>query len=277
MSNLVTPSTLRGSGDISALSRVGTTRPEFGGWRAGMNCHPGVLVTGSAQRIGRAVAVELGRLGWHVAVHYRSSRSQAEDTCQEIQRHGGVAEAVSGDLVENGVGKLHAFAVEAVGPLGLLINNASIYEGDDAADLTAESWSRHQTVNALAPVLLGQAFVAGLPAGKRGNIINIIDSRVLTNRPRYLSYSVSKSTLWTATRLLARELAPNVRVNAIGPGPTLPEAGQSEEDFVDRCRQLPLEHGACPGDLANAIRFILETPSLTGQLLALDGGDHLID
>ncbi len=100
MSNLVTPSTLRGSGDISALSRVGTTRPEFGGWRAGMNCHPGVLVTGSAQRIGRAVAVELGRLGWHVAVHYRSSRSQAEDTCQEIQRHGGVAEAVSGDLVE---------------------------------------------------------------------------------------------------------------------------------------------------------------------------------
>ena len=263
----------------SSLSVSGTETGarEIGRWTPALGCPRGALVTGATRRIGRAVAVELGRLGWHVVIHHRQSASDAESACAEIRELGGRAESVQGDFETGSIDAIVNRAVAAGGPLGLLVNNASIYEWDDLDGMTPDGWLRHQTVNALAPVVLMQAFARALPQDARGSIVNIIDSRVLGNRPRHFSYSMSKAGLWTATRLLARELAPRVRVNAIGPGPTLPEEGQSAEAFDQRCGKLPLGRPASLQDIADSVAFLVQTPSITGQFLALDGGDHLVD
>lgn len=263
----------------SSLSACGAepAAREIGRWSPALGCPRGALVTGATRRIGRAVALELGRLGWHVVIHHRQSGSDAESACAEIRDRGGQAECVQGDFEAGAIDDIVDRAVEAGGPLGLLVNNASIYEWDDLDGMTQEGWLRHQTVNALAPVVLMQAFARALPQDARGSIVNIIDSRVLGNRPRHFSYSMSKAGLWTATRLLARELAPRVRVNAIGPGPTLPEEGQSQEAFDQRCEKLPLGRPASLQDIADSVAFLVQTPSITGQFLALDGGDHLVD
>jgi len=262
---------------LAATKAEPSAKREIGRWTPELGCPRGVLVTGATRRIGRAVAVELGRLGWHVVVHHRSSCPDADATCAQIRASGGDAEIVQGDFEAEDIEGVFGRAVEAAGPMGLLINNASIYEWDDLNGMTQAAWMRHQTVNSLAPVVLMQAFAQALPKGSRGSIVNIVDSRVLGNRSRHFSYSMSKAGLWTATRLLARELAPRVRVNAIGPGPTLPEAGQTEEDFWQRCARLPLGRPASPQDIADTVAFLVQTPSITGQFLALDGGDHLID
>jgi len=249
----------------------------LGAWRASYAMPRGALVTGASRRIGRALALGLGGLGWHVVLHHRGAGDEAAEACAAIRAAGGHAETVQGELAGEGAQAVFAAAVEAAGPIGLLVNNASIYEWDDTAGLTSEGWLRHQAVNALAPVLLTQAFARALPAQARGAVVNIADARVLTDRSRHFSYAMSKQSLWTATRLLARELAPRIRVNAIGPGPTLPESGQSEAQFRERCARLPLGVPASLDDLLNAVRFLVHTPSITGQLLALDGGDHLAD
>jgi NAD(P)-dependent dehydrogenase (short-subunit alcohol dehydrogenase family) len=260
-----------------SAARVGPAVREIGRWTPELGCPRGVLITGATRRIGRAVALELGRLGWHVVIHHRHSGEDAQAACTEIRDLGGRAEIVKGDFESGGIEEMFAEAVSVGGPMGLLINNASIYEWDDLDGMTQDGWMRHQTVNALAPVMLMQAFARALPGDSQGSIVNIIDSRVLGNRSRHFSYSMSKAGLWTATRLLARELAPRVRVNAIGPGPTLPEAGQTEEAFQQRCEKLPLGRGASLQDIADAVAFLAHTPSITGQFLALDGGDHLVD
>ena len=264
-------------GSLSVTKGAPDAKGEIGRWTPELGCPRGALITGATRRIGRAVAIELGRLGWHVVVHHHRSERDAEATCADIRAIGGRAESVQGDFEAGGIEAVFAEAVAAGGPMGLLVNYASIYEWDDLEGLRQDGWMRHQAVNTLAPVVLMQAFAEGLPAGSRGSIVNIIDSRVLGNRPRHLSYSMSKAGLWTATRLLARELAPRVRVNAIGPGPTLPEAGQSEEEFLQRCEKLPLGRPASLQDIADTVAFLVHTPSITGQFLALDGGDHLID
>jgi len=270
------PRAPQADGDLPATMAVANAAPELGRWTPALGCSRGALVTGATRRIGRAVALELGRLGWIVAVHHRRSDAEAASVCEDIRLAGGRAETAKGDLAEASAEGLFASAVGAVGPIGLLVNNASLYEDDDAAGMTGEGWLRHQTVNALAPLLLIQAFAAALPQGSAGSVVNIVDSRVLGSRSRHFSYAMSKSSLWTGTRLLARELAPRVRVNAIGPGPTLPEAEQSEQQFRERCDRLPLQRPASLEDITNALRFLVGTRSITGQLLALDGGDHLI-
>ena len=234
------------------------------------------LVTGAARRIGAALARDLAAQGWAVAVHYGTSRREAEALCAEISAAGGRAVALQADLAEEAaLAPLVARAAGELGPLGLLVNNASIFEFDDVASCDRASWDAHLDTNLRAPLVLTQHFAAALPAAARGLVVNILDTRVWNLAPGYLSYTLSKAGLLTLTQTLAQALAPRIRVNAIGLGPTLPSRGQSEADFERRQRALPLGAGAGPAEVAAALRFLLAAGSMTGQMIGLDGGDHL--
>ena len=241
-----------------------------------MNPHSTVLITGAACRIGRAIAIHMGKAGWHVAVHYNSSEEAAGETVDQIRTNGGKAMALQADLEDlEATRALLPDCADALTAPRCLINNASLFEHDDISTLDADSFHRHMRVNLRAPVFLAQAFAANLPAGEDGVIINILDQRVWKLTPDYFSYTLSKSALWTATQTLAQGLAPNVRVNAIGPGPTLANFRQSKEAFAKQQKSTILQRGADPAEICSAVRFILDAPSMTGQMIALDGGQHL--
>ena len=236
-----------------------------------------VLITGSAKRIGRQMALDLADDGWDVAVHCNHSISDATEVALLIRAKGRRAIVVRGDLAEENMAeKLMTEAVAGIGPLTALINNASIFEIDKVGEITGESWQRHQDINLRSPVMLAQAFAKQLPQGEQGNIINIIDQRVWKLNPRFFSYTMSKSGLWTATRTLAQALAPHIRVNAIGPGPALPSARMAAEDFARQESLTLLGRGTSPTEISQAAKFILSQPALTGQMIALDGGQHLV-
>jgi NAD(P)-dependent dehydrogenase (short-subunit alcohol dehydrogenase family) len=234
------------------------------------------LVTGGAQRLGRALALELGRLGYAVAVHYRRSEAAALDTVAALRAAGAVADAFAADLaVEAETRRLVPRVVAALGPVTCLVNNASCFERDAADTATRASWDAHLETNLRAPFALTQDVVAALPAEAAANVVNLLDQRVWRITPHFTSYTVSKVGLWGLTQSLALALAPHVRVNAIGPGPALPSPRQSAAQFAAQCAALPLRRGTTPAEICGALRFILETPSLTGQMIALDGGQHL--
>jgi len=236
-----------------------------------------VLITGAAQRIGRQLALDLADKGWAVAVHYNTSRDDADDVVAEIAHKGGRAVTVQGDLAASGVAaEIVARSTEALGPLTCLVNNASMFEPDEPETFTPESWNLHLDINLRAPVFLAQAFAAQLPETVHGNIVNLIDQCVLKLNPTYFSYTTSKSALWTVTRTLAQSLAPRIRVNAIGPGPALPHARMKEGDFAERTEQTLLQRGTSPEEISSALSFILSAPALTGQMIVLDGGQHLV-
>lgn len=235
-----------------------------------------VLITGAAHRIGRAVALDLARHGWSVAVHYNRSGDAATEVVREIIAGGGQAVALDADLAhEDEVMTLVPRAVDAIGPLSCLINNASIFEDDTATTATRQSWTAHMETNLRAPFVLIQAFAAQLPPESHGTVINMIDQRVWNLTPFFTTYTLSKTGLWTLTRTLALALAPRIRVNAIGPGPALPSARQTAEQFARQCEAMPLQRGTSPEEIADAVRFILSAPAMTGQMIALDGGQHL--
>jgi NAD(P)-dependent dehydrogenase (short-subunit alcohol dehydrogenase family) len=234
------------------------------------------LVTGAARRIGRALALELGRLGYAVAVHYGSSAGDAAETVAAIRAAGGRAEAFAADLaVEAETRGLVPRVGAALGPITCLVNNASRFERDEVDGATRASWDAHLDTNLRAPFVLAQGMVAALPADRTANIVNLLDQRVWRLTPHFTSYTVSKFGLWGLTQSLALALAPRVRVNAIGPGPALPSPRQSAAQFAEQIARLPLGRGTEPDEIAAALRFILATPSLTGQMIALDGGQHL--
>lgn len=234
------------------------------------------LVTGASDRIGAVLARRLAQEGYTVVVHYRANAGGARTVVDDIKVMGGRAVALKADLANRRQrGTLIEKAAKAVGPLGLLVNNASIYEPDSVTDLDEALWDAHMAVHVEAPVFLARDFAAQLPEGAEGNIVNIIDERVLHLSPAYFSYTLSKSALWTATRTLAQTLAPRIRVNAIGPGPTLAPPGGSEPGFAAAVANLPLGRGATPGEIADGLMFILSARAMTGQMLALDGGQHL--
>ncbi|HUK57756.1 MAG TPA: SDR family oxidoreductase [Stellaceae bacterium] len=235
------------------------------------------LVTGAAQRIGRAIALALAADGWAVAIHHRHSGTAAESLAAEIAKNGGRAVALAADLArEDEVEALMRRAGEALGPVGALVNNASVFERDEALTVTRASWDRHIETNLRAPFVLMQLFARQLPAGSGGAIVNIVDERVWKLTPHFVSYTLSKAGLWTLTQTMALALAPRIRVNAIGPGPTLPSPRQSEEQFQRQWSAMPLQRGTTPEEIAAAVRFIIAAPAMTGQMIALDGGQHLL-
>ena len=234
------------------------------------------LVTGAARRIGRAIALDLARHGWAVAVHCNRSEPEAREVVRLIEQGGGRATLVQADLArEAETETLVPRAAEALGPLTCLVNNASTFELDLADTVTRASWDAHLETNLRAPFLLTQAFARQLPVDQAGNVINLLDQRVWNLTPYFVSYTVSKTGLWTLTRSLALALAPRIRVNAIGPGPALKSPRQTEADFARQCEMTPLKRGTTPGEICDAVRFILGAPALTGQMIVLDGGQHL--
>jgi NAD(P)-dependent dehydrogenase (short-subunit alcohol dehydrogenase family) len=236
-----------------------------------------VLVTGAAKRLGRAIALDLASAGWNVAVHYHGSEEDADSAVQQARAFGVEAAALKCDLSrEAETVLLVERAAREIGPLTALINSASLFENDDCQSATRQSWDDHIETNLRAPLVLSQAFARQLPDGVPGNIINIIDQRVLKPTPQFLSYSLSKAGLRWLTTTLAQGMGPRIRVNAVGPGPTLRNARQSQEDF-DRQRQATvLQRGGDPADVCAAVRYFLDAPAVTGQMLAVDGGQHLI-
>ena len=234
------------------------------------------LVTGAGRRIGRAIARDLARAGWAVAVHYHTSAQAAEETVAGIEAEGGRAVALQAELSDEAqVAALVPDAAAALGPLGCLINNASAFENDTIENADRASWDRQMEPNLRAPFVLTQAFARALPEAAGGAVINLLDQRVWNLTPWFLSYTLSKAGLWTLTQTLAMALAPRVRVNGIGPGPALPSPRQTPEQFARQCATMPLGRGTTPDEICAAVQFILAAKAMTGQMIALDGGQHL--
>jgi len=234
------------------------------------------LVTGGAQRLGRAVALALAGAGFDVAVHFNASAAEAERTCAEIQAMGRKAAILRADLADEAAAAgLVLEARRVLGDVGVLVNNASTFERDEWDNVSRESWDAHLEPNLRAPFVLAQHFARALPAGAEGVVINMLDQRVWSLTPHFVSYSVSKAGLWALTQSLALALAPRIRVNGIGPGPALPSARQSQAQFDRQQASVPLRHGTTPEEVARAALAILALPAMTGQMIALDGGQHL--
>jgi len=234
------------------------------------------LVTGAANRIGRAIALDLAAAGWSVAVHHNRSVDAASDLVDDITANDGRAVAIAADLTEDvQTAALLTETADRLGPVTCLVNNASVFEHDSVESATRASWDLHMNVNLRAPFVLAQGLAAALPADGCATIINIIDQRVWNLTPHFVSYTLAKSGLWTMTQTLAMALAPRVRVNAIGPGPTLPSARQSEAHFAAQVERTPLRRAVTRDEICAAVRFILDAPALTGQMIALDSGQHL--
>jgi NAD(P)-dependent dehydrogenase (short-subunit alcohol dehydrogenase family) len=235
------------------------------------------LVTGAALRLGRAIALDLAKRGWRIGVHHNTSGAEAQALVEEIERLGSKAIALPADLThEYQLRGLVQSCTDALGPPTCLINNAARFEWDSPDTLDWAGWQTELDVNLRAPIFLTQAFARTLPKDASGCVINMIDQRVWRLTPEFFSYTIAKSALWTATQTLAQALAPRIRVNALGPGPVLPNRQQSEADFERECRSTLLRRGATVEEVCGAVRFLLETPSVTGQMIALDGGQHLL-
>jgi NAD(P)-dependent dehydrogenase (short-subunit alcohol dehydrogenase family) len=234
------------------------------------------LVTGGARRIGRAIVEDLAANGFAVAIHCNRSRGEGDALKAAVEAAGGRAVVVTGDLTDPAVpSRIVAEAGVALGPLGLLVNNASVFEPDtvDAPDWAA--WERHFALHVKAPAMLVEQFVRQLPGNAEGLVVNIVDQRVLRLNPRYFSYTLSKAALWTATQTMAQALGPRVRVNAIGPGPTLANVRQAPEDFQAQLDGLLLGRGPELPEFGATIRYLWAARSVTGQMIAIDGGQHL--
>ena len=234
------------------------------------------LITGAGRRIGRAIVLDLAQAGWSVVVHYHHSKEEADSLISDVLGSGGAGAALNANLGKDSeVANLLPMAEKAIGKITCLINNASTFEQDTVKSATRRTWDLHMGVNLRAPFLLSQAFVEALPNGTHGNIINIIDQRVWNLTPDFTTYTLSKAGLWGLTQILARALAPKVRVNGIGPGPTLQSVHQSAETFSEEWNAMPLARQVKPEDICRAVRFILDSPAVTGQMIAIDAGQHM--
>lgn len=234
------------------------------------------LVTGASQRLGGAIVRDLAANGWAVVIHANRSLDQAEALAREISLSGGTAAAVAADLSDHDqLADLIENAGEPFGPLSLLVNNASVFEPDEIGTLDPARFDLHFALHVRAPIFLTERFAVQLPDGKPGLVVNLIDQRVWKLTPQFFSYTLSKSALWTATQTMAQALAPRIRVNGIGPGPSFKNERQSDDDFRRQQEAVLMKTGPVPGDFGRTIRYLWDTPSITGQMIALDGGQHL--
>ena len=234
------------------------------------------LVTGAGRRLGRAIALDLARAGWRIGVHCRASEAEASDLAAEIERSGGKATSLVADLARTeSIAPLIEDCADRLGPPSLLVNNAALFEWDSIATLDEASWDRHLDVNLRAPVFLAQAFAETLPQDRKGHVINLLDQKVFRLNPDFFSYTISKSGLLAATTMLAQALGPRIRVNAVAPGPVLPSAAQSADAFEAECRATLLGQCVAVDEILGAIRFLLASPSVTGETIVLDSGQRL--
>lgn len=232
------------------------------------------LVTGGSRRIGRAVVLTLARAGWDVAVHHRDLPADAAQTAADARAFGVQAAVVQADLADEAqVRGLVAQAAQALGPLSVLVNNASVFQDDRVGALDRAVWDRHIETNLRAPLVLAETFAAQAPDG--ASIINLLDQRVLKPDPRFISYALSRNGLWWATRTLAQALAPRIRVNGVGPGPTLPSIHQTPADFAAEAAGTLLQRPGSPEAVAQAVLWLIDADMVTGQMIAVDGGQHL--
>ena len=233
------------------------------------------LITGAARRIGRALALEAAKAGYDLAIHHRDAQADADSLAAEITALGRRAVVLAADLsLEDEVQGLIPAAKAALGPVTLLVNCASLFEDDRLPSLTTASWDAHMAVNLKAPVLLTQAFARALD-GQAGLVVNIVDQRATHPNPLFFSYTLSKTALMTATTMAAQALAPAIRVNAIGPGPVLASVHQDAAAFAAEAAATPLAKAVAPAEIAAALRYLIDAPSVTGQMICVDAGQHL--
>ena len=234
------------------------------------------LITGGARRIGRALVAAAADAGFDVAIHVRSVDDEAETAAAEVRARGRKAAILPCDLrKESTTVALVGEAEGELGPVTLLVNCASVFEEDAFSDMNRASWDAHMETNLRAPLVLAQAFARRLPADREGLIVNVLDQRVLNPTPEFFSYSLSKAALWDATRILAQALAPRVRVNGIGPGPTLPSTYQDQATFDAEAAATLMGRSVPPSQIALALRYLIDATSVTGQMIAVDSGQHL--
>jgi NAD(P)-dependent dehydrogenase (short-subunit alcohol dehydrogenase family) len=238
---------------------------------------PVVLVTGGARRLGREIALELAAQGWDVAVHYGSSQADALATVQELRALGAEAAAFAADLADEAACRALVPAVlQHFGRLRAVVNNAALFEYDDVHSFGHALMERHWRSNVAAAVLLAQALHSHLEGGNdTGCVVNLLDQKLWNPNPDYLSYTLSKAALEAANTLLAQALAPRVRVCGVAPGVTLPSGPMDQAGFEAAHRLTPLQRSSTAGDIARAVRFMLESPAITGTTLLVDGGQHL--
>ncbi|WP_136417903.1 SDR family oxidoreductase [Herbaspirillum sp. ST 5-3] len=235
------------------------------------------LVTGAARRIGRDIALALAQRGWDVVVHYGRSADEADATVCDIERLGRRAAAVQCDLAdEHAVKALLPRATQALGPISCVVNNASLFGHDTIGDFSQACLDAHMHTNLAAPVLLAKALHDATPDGSQAVVINLLDQKLFNLNPDFLSYTLSKAALHTATTMLAQALAPKVRVVGIAPGITLVSGDQTEEGFAKAHKLTPLGRSSTPDDIASTVCFVADNPAITGTTLLVDGGQHLI-
>jgi NAD(P)-dependent dehydrogenase (short-subunit alcohol dehydrogenase family) len=234
------------------------------------------LVTGGARRIGRALVRACAQAGYDVAIHCRAVDDDAQAAAAEVRSLGRKASLHACDLRREAETAPLIGEIEAeLGIVTLLVNNASVFEDDSFSAMNRASWDAHLETNLRAPLVLAQAFARRLPADRQGLIVNILDQRVLDPAPAFFSYSLSKSALWDATRMLARALAPNIRVNGVGPGPELQSVHQTEAEFAAEAQGAPLARAVDPAEIGQALAYLIDAKSVTGQMIAVDAGQHL--
>jgi NAD(P)-dependent dehydrogenase (short-subunit alcohol dehydrogenase family) len=235
------------------------------------------LVTGGAKRIGRAIALALAQRGWDVAVHFNHSAAEADAIVREIEALGRRAAALQCDLADQAAVKaLVGRAAGLLGPISCVVNNASLFEQDNASDFSIAALDRHMHANLAAPVLLAQALHAATPAGTQSVVINLLDQKLFNLNPDFLSYTLSKAALHSATTMLAQALAPKTRVVGVAPGLTMVSGNQTEAGFAKAHAQTPLGKSSTPADIAATVCFLAESPAITGTTILVDGGQHLI-
>jgi NAD(P)-dependent dehydrogenase (short-subunit alcohol dehydrogenase family) len=233
------------------------------------------IITGAPRRIGRALAMAAAGSGYDILIHHRHAEADAETLVFEVETLGVRAATLAANLADPTSPAAIIAAAQRLGPVTLLVNNASLFEEDSLEDLTGASWDEHMAVNLRAPVMLTQAMARALPANLQGLVVNILDQRVLNPGPDFFSYTLAKTALWTATQMAAKALAPRIRVNAIGPGPTLASIHQTPADFAAEAAATPLARAVEPEDIAGALRYLIWAPNVTGQMIAVDAGQHL--
>ena len=234
------------------------------------------LVTGGARRLGRVLAATAAQAGYDVAIHVRVMDDDAEAAAGEVRAQGRKAVILTCDLRKESASVALVGEAEAeLGPVTLLVNSASVFERDAFSDMNRASWDLHMETNLRAPLVLAQVFARRLPADRDGLIVNLLDQRVLRPGPEFFSYALSKSALWDATRMLAQALSPRIRVNAIGPGPTLASTHQDAAAFAAEARSTLLGRPVPPAQIGAALRYLIDATAVTGQMIAVDSGQHL--